>query len=333
MSTPAASHRAGMTLVELLVVVLILGLLSVAVLPNLTGTKEGRRFREAARGISSFIARAQSRAISAPAPRGFTIKALPGAPAAGIDFLMANSPPPYGGASLTSRAWVRARDGFPTEVQFLGPAGPEPLDGSFVKGDAIQFGGHGPYFKFLPPNEIAMWTEINQNLGNSAWPRTPPGGVPFRILRQPRQASGGTFQAQQGAAIDLRWSCLGPQTFFERDIVPASDQPVQPITFLFDVGGRPLEIVHSGGTRTRVTEPIFLLVGAAELAGNAPSPQATANPDSLAGATWQHADSVWLAIDHHTGVVKHGPVTPNARNVLESQWFVRQTVGQGTSER
>jgi len=328
MSTPAASHRAGMTLVELLVVVLILALLSVAVLPNLAGTKEGRRFREAARGISSFIARAQSRAISAPAPRGFTIKSLPAAPAAGIDFLMANSPPPYGGAGLTSRATVTPSSGSDATVNFLGDAGPEPIDGSFVKGDAIQFGGHGPYFKFLPPNKIAMWTEINQNLGNTAWPRTPPGGVPFRILRQPRPASGGTFQVQNGATIDLAWSCLGPRPF---SAILAN--PALPVTFLFDVGGRPLEIIHSGGARTRVTEPIFLLVGSAELAGNAPSSQATANPDSLAGAAWQHSDSVWLVIDHHTGVVKHGAVKPNATDVFDSQWFVRQTVGQGTSER
>lgn len=314
-----------MTIVELLVVVLILGLLSATVLPNLSTSIEGRRTREAARGISTFIARAQSRAIGAPGLRGFTIQPLAASPAAGVDFYASNSPPPYGGSSQTSRAT-------------FSPSGSLELDqatrndiqaGGFTEGDAIQFGGHGPYFKFVPPDRIAMWTEINQNPGNTAWPQMPPGGLPFRIIKQPRRASSGTFQAQKGAAIDLFWSCLGTQPF--GPMVAAN--PGLPITFLFDVGGRPLEIVHSGGARTRVTAPIFLLVGSAELAGNHPTAQATADSENRTGANWQHADSVWLAIDHHTGVVKHGPVTPNANNVLESQWFVRQTVGQGTSER
>jgi prepilin-type N-terminal cleavage/methylation domain-containing protein len=52
-----------MTLVELLVVITILGLLAVTVLPSLATSAESRRTRETTRMVSSFIAKAQGRAI------------------------------------------------------------------------------------------------------------------------------------------------------------------------------------------------------------------------------------------------------------------------------
>ena len=71
---PHTSHfRRGMTLVELLVVVAIFLVLAVTVLPALSATAELRRGREAARMVSSFIAKAQWRAIGRREWSGFQL--------------------------------------------------------------------------------------------------------------------------------------------------------------------------------------------------------------------------------------------------------------------
>jgi prepilin-type N-terminal cleavage/methylation domain-containing protein len=339
MQNPAPDRRRGMTLVELLVVVVILSLLSVAVLPNLSNTAEGRRFREAARGISSFVARAQSRAINAASPRGFMIQPLAAAPGAGIDLFMADSPPPYGGEDISSTVTVVApeTDEAVKRLDFLWRTGNPPAvkedtntlsklrsDASFAEGDSIQFGGLGPTYRLTPASgTVGMWTSVNQNAANTPWPRTPLGGVPYRIIRQPRRASTAVFQTQRGTAIDIASSCLGARPLFDPAARPEDriiQDIAQPVVLLFDAAGRPTEIVHSGGMRERVTEPLFLLVGSPDLAGQS------------SGANWQQQDSVWLCVDNHTGVVKFGVVTPGAANVVESQWHIRQTVGLGSAE-
>ncbi|MFM8496890.1 MAG: prepilin-type N-terminal cleavage/methylation domain-containing protein [Planctomycetia bacterium] len=362
MIAPAHHHRRGMTLIELLVVVVILALLSVTVLPNLSNTTDGRRFREAARGISSFIARAQARAINAPGPRGFMIQPLAADPRAGIDIFMADAPPPYGGQSASSRVVVLdPTSAGPTKrLKFIQTIGRPPMpaiDGAtrdfirtgpgFADGDSIQFAGLGHSFMLLMPAtspdttpdlKISMWQEVGRNPSNTPWPRTPSAGVPFRILRQPRRASSGIYQAQRGAAIDLPYSCIGTQPLADPTLA-ARDRLVKdlsrPIVLLFDAAGRPQELVHSGGMRMRITEPLFLLIGSSELAGNPPvggQPRGDQGGAERTGANWQHDDSVWLCIDNNTGVVKFGTVTPNASSLIGSQFDIRQTVGQGTAE-
>lgn len=345
MSTTIARRCRGMTLVELLVVIAILGLLSVAVLPSISDTTDARRFREAARGISSFIARAQSRAINAAGSRGFMVQPLPAQPGAGVDLQFVNAPPPFGGVAQHSLVSVVMPPVIPTAqplfcaLNFSDETATKlASDRSFASGDAIQFGGLGAYYLLEvdrnnpPEHRIRMWGDISQNLVNTTWPQTPPGGTPFRILRQPRRATSGGYQVQRGAAVDIGWSCLGT-TPLKTLIDPAS--AVAAVALLFDTAGRPQEIVHSGGQRIRISAPLFLLVGASQLAGNdyaASAAQESGEAEDRTGANWQHPDSVWLCIDNNTGVVKFGTVKPGAANVLDSQWYIRQTVGMGVSE-
>ena len=345
-----------MTLIELLVVVMILGLLSVVVLPNIGGAVDGRRNREAARNVTSFIARAQSRSINALVPRGFMIQPLAADPAASIDMYFANAPETYGGEDDDSRV-VTLLGGSLTdriEVEFLmsGNRDGATLDrlkevNFCADGDAIQFGGMGPYYRLAvseyrlgnrPNPEITMWTDVTQSPRNLSWPRTSAVGVTYRINRQPRRASSGVLQLQKGAAIDVAWSCLGSQPLGPvTGYAPIIKDPSKPVTFLFGVTGKPLEIVHSGGERTRVTEPLFLLIGSSQLSGNDFVPSLAGatgtDPEQRDGTNWQYTDSAWLCIDNQSGIVKYGPVAPLAQNVLASQRYVRQTVGQGVSER
>ena len=69
-------NAAGFSLIELLVVVAILGLLAVAVLPNLSNTSKTELVRQGTGKLSSFVALAQSQALGASTPRGLAFRQL-----------------------------------------------------------------------------------------------------------------------------------------------------------------------------------------------------------------------------------------------------------------
>jgi prepilin-type N-terminal cleavage/methylation domain-containing protein len=341
----------GMTLVELLVVVAILLILSVVVLPSITGTIDSRRIREGARAVSTFIARAQSRAIGATDPRGFILQPSAADPEVAIDFYFADVPPVYAGQAIDSRATLdygMAVLPSSAQVTFLDPATATRLATTDLArdGDGIQFGGRGPFYRFTPATStVRMWPDNNQSPRNTPWPQASADGMPFKIRRQPARASAGLLQLQRGAAIDLAWSTIGDRVLSSSLPDAALGAAISgrivanqgfPICVLFDGSGKPTDLYHSGGVRTVVAEPIFLLVGLAELCGNppvnlAPGESATDQEDRR-GANWQYSDAAWLCIDNNTGIVKFGPVDPRATNVLASQRYIRMTVGLGVTE-
>ena len=334
------SNRRGFTLVELLVVITILGLLSVIVIPNLTGTISSRRYRDAAQNINAFIARCHSRAIGARGPRGVMLQPLSTNTAAALDMYFADAPDIYAGETSASTAFIAGGQNMttgPLVVTFDQATQSRLSQAGFCStGDAIQFGGVGSTFKFISPNQIAMWVDENQNIRNTSWPRTGSGGLPFKIWRQPTRGTGGSLQLQKGACVDLPWSCLGTTPFSTFMGTNISDNS---ISIMFDASGKPIEIVHSGGMRTSIGAPVFLLIGDAELAGNAYDPavsrdtNAAPPQDDRGGANWQYGDSVWLCIDNNSGVVKYGPVAPGTTSILASQRFVRLTIGYGSAEK
>jgi prepilin-type N-terminal cleavage/methylation domain-containing protein len=347
-ASPAVTFRTAFTLIELLVVVAILGLLSVIVIPNLSGNIEARRYREAARDVSAFMARCQSRAIGAREPKGAMLQPLAANSAVCLDLYFSDTPEIYAGETSTSTAVIAApstasagtlaitfdtatRDRLVSEPTFCRP------------GDAIQFGGTGAKFKFLPPDRVAMWFEDNQNTRNTSWPRATGAGLPFKIWRQPSRGTGGVLQLQKGAAIDLAWCCLGSRPF--RDFMDTSIAD-NAISILFDASGKPLEIVHPGkaassggaaptaGVRTTVGAPIFLLIGQGDLCGNSYDPAvsrdaAGVRPEDRGGANWQYGDCIWLCIDNNSGVVKMANVSAETSSVILSQRAVRLAIGYG----
>ena len=347
-SSAAQSRTSAFTLIELLVVVAILGLLSAIVLPNIAGNINSRRYREGSRSVSSFVSRCQSRAIGASASRGVMLQPLAASSSSCLDLYFADTPLTYSGELTTSVATVDdfagTYSGGTLGVSFVNGATQAPdsattnrlsIPGFCTAGDAIQFGGVGPKFKFIPPATVTMWFEDNQNTRNSSWPRAK--GLPFRIWRQPTRGTGGALQLQKGAAMDLPWCCLGTRAF--RDFMnPGGDFPTAPISILFDSAGKPSEIVHSGGHRTSVGSPIFLLIGESELAGNGYDSSIAATrslpaPEDRVGANWQYTDCVWLCIDNNSGVVKSANVFGGATTVLESQRSVRMSIGYTGGEK
>ena len=336
----ATTVKTGLTLIELLVVVAIMALLAVTVIPNLRTKTTERTYQVAARSTSAFIASCQSRAIGANRPRGLMLQPLAADPTQVIDVFFADTPTPYSGETASTVAAIGDPLGNGWSVTFSD----DPLTrtrlatpGFCFAGDAIQFGGAGPKYKLIPPQSnaaclVQMRSEDNQNIRNTAWPRG--NNLPFKIWRQPNRGSGGGLQLRKGAAIDIGACCLGTRPFSTFMTI----SPSAPISLLFDATAKPSEIVHSGGQRTSVGAPIFLLIGDPELCGNAYDASIAGRtslpePEDRTGANWQYTDTIWLSIDNNSGVVKTGNVAGNATNVLDSQRFVRLTAGYGSSER
>jgi hypothetical protein len=314
----------------------------VIVLPNIAGSVNSRRYRDVAKAVSAFVARCQSRAIGAREQKGVMFQPLSasGTAAATIDLAFADTPEVYAGETTSSVVTdIVAVNATTVSVRFADPATRDRLSitGFTTAGDTIQFGGSGPKFKFLPPDLVTMWYEDNQNPRNTAWPRNPPpgvGGLPFRIWRQPTRGTGGGLQIPKGVAIDLFWSTLGTVPFASFMNFGSADNTV---SVMFDATGKPSEIVHSGGVRTSVSAPIFLLLGEADMAGNAYDPDVSGDTGTLpadrGGANWQYGDCIWLCIDNNSGVVKSGPVAGRKTSLLASQRFVRLTIGYGSAEK
>lgn len=124
----------GLTLVELLIVIIILSTLVSAAIPILAPSNDDRRLREATRGANSFISAAQMRAVQLQRPFGVAIKRLSqdtntsGDPdeahddnAVSVEMFYVEQPAPYRGFDRTSAARIARHTNRPglVFVEFL----------------------------------------------------------------------------------------------------------------------------------------------------------------------------------------------------------------------
>ena len=323
----AFNNRRGMTLVELLVVVAILGLLAVAVLPALSTTTEARRSREAARSVSSYVAKAQSRGIGRPEWAGLWLTPPASIPSANfsIDLYLADVSPLFRGN--TSSAVV---SGSASGAAFILTSGSlQSLTPTVNTGDLVRFDGQLPWYEYVDPTTIRLRDSgadnVNQTLLNTPWPAI---AVPhtFEVLRQPIRA-GSPMTIADGRCVDLAWSGCGGSTAASYRRFGTSPGP---IAVLFDGTGRLRQLFY-GGARYPVVGPVYLLIGRTDRAGNSAGVLNTAD-DSI-GANWQYSDSYWIAIDPVTGVAKTAEcmrqVGLATDDVFASQAFIRSEVSSG----
>lgn len=358
MLKPLPIRRAGMTLVELLVVVAIIGLLAVTVLPNVATTTENRRSREAARVTSTFFAKAQSRAIGRPEWAGVTMVPTNDNVLYAIDLFQANVPQVYRGDSYAAAATINSSDtGFARGLTFT-PDTTIPASRSVQSGDLIRFDGRGPWYElsgtgagtkvqFRGSTGIQSAAEmVTQTERNTPWPTTGIGH-PFEILRQPVR-NGAAFTIPDGRCVDLAWSGYGSPANYKvfggedvnRNKVLDSGEdkngngkldllPLAAVTVLFDATGRARQIVKAS-ERLSVTGSVYFLVGRVDRANNDPTlPSTFDGTDDTKGFNWQYGDSYWIVIDPTSGIVKTAECLPKQINVIDSQQFARSATPTG----
>jgi prepilin-type N-terminal cleavage/methylation domain-containing protein len=358
MSASQTRPNAGMTLVELLVVVAILGLLSVVVLPNLAGKEGTRALRLAAGNVSAQFAKSQSLSISRKSTYGVWLDSLPNNPAACIDLYFSDVPDPYRGDTFDAKFMVApaasATSGTLTATSNSGPAVcvlslTSTAFGNFTNpGNLVQFNDCGPFYDFLLSGTwtARLRTTTSQTPANTLWPAPPPAAHRFAIYRVPTRA-GQPLTLPAGTAIDLAWSGVVSQRFGQLPLngdaglisdpdyafaaPPGANPPT--ITALFDATGAFAEICYLANSptpaqtsRLSTTGPLYLLIGRVDRCGLPYNPAPT---ESNPGANWQYADSFWIAIDPKTGIIKTAEVVPNSATARDSQRFIRAGLATG----
>ncbi len=319
-----------MTLIELLVVISILGLLTVVVLPALSGNRENNANRNASQQVSGLISQSRNDAISAGRWAGFTV--LPpasGLSINGLDIARCRVPPPYRGDMLSSTVTFDLTNNFSSSVRSVQQVAAgdllEILNVGVGAGDIITFRGQPQRYQIAStptPGPAGFNIRHVSAGGETSWP---PTGVnmTFSIERQPRIV-GSTISLSNESSIDMFWSGfggLGSYTQFS-----AGDQ----VSVLFDDRGTLRDLVING-SRTPINGAVFFLIGRvdrrANLYNSAAGPSAT---DDTLGANWQYPTSYWVVIDPVSGQTRIAECFQGATTPEASQQYVREgLISQG----
>ena len=102
----AMRTRQGLTLLELLVVILIMLMLTGLAIPVLAPALANRRQREAARAVNAYIGAARERAVALGRPVGVKLERFPGQPDMCTTLSYVEVPPPYAGDTFDARLAV-----------------------------------------------------------------------------------------------------------------------------------------------------------------------------------------------------------------------------------
>lgn len=102
LTEPRREFRRGATLLELLTVIIVLMMITSITVPVVAPHAQGRRIREGARMLSTFINAGRTRAIETGRPAGVWIERMPNLPEASNMVFLAEIPPVYCGDFLDS---------------------------------------------------------------------------------------------------------------------------------------------------------------------------------------------------------------------------------------
>ena len=327
MTCAPATHRRGMTLVELLVVIIILGLLGVAAAPAINSSSSKSKLREAASSVSSHIVRAASQAVGRTAGAGAWFEPETSGTATSPTTMLRFCPGTIeasGSATLT----VTALSATAATVS-MAPSY-ETLTGTSVvpSGTLLRISG-------MPYDYTLINTGTVSFIGSStvsSWPRpkggTYPGTVeaPFMLQMPPMRTTGGKTVLGGNVCVDLPQSTVGVYSY-SPTVTPISNNG--PLIITFDNVGRPKAILFSGTntnspptlTVFNAQTPVALLVGLRDQVGASYQSSPT---DDNPGTNWQRNDAWWVVIDPRSGSVFQVENYPNASNPQTAQTFIRQ---------
>ncbi len=301
----ARGARRGMTLTELLVVIMIMAFLLGAALPTMRTALEDRAMREGSRQLNTYVQMAKSVAAETGRPSALWIDTQwnrddPTDPKPyAFQLFLAETPRPYAGDVVNARALVQLNTAQGHTATFDAASASLPLL-EIRQGDTIRFDYKGPYYTItsvppvgsVPPFAISF-------IGSPL----PPDGVqvPYQILRQPIKSSNTPLELSNGAVIDLLASGFGVNGLFHN---PNSVDPTQG-WIIKD----PLRIVFSpNGEITQVLG----IVNQSTLLPQNPAPEQFAlstlhlligRPESLGAENLQDFANRWVSLGSQSGSV------------------------------
>jgi prepilin-type N-terminal cleavage/methylation domain-containing protein len=318
------STRRGLTLVELLVVIVILSLVTAATIPLMQPATAERRIREAARMVAATLANAQSRALATGRPVGVMFQRLSNQTndlraQHSIEMFLCEVPLPWSGDDPNDFCVLNTRTnaaGRPeTWIRFTRPGNQAFYGhpkGTFEIGDQIRLSYRGRRyvindFKSHPQDPNSIYELLVQP------PPIDPGTqqmMPFQIYRQPRKSADAPAQMPVGAIVDLEYA--GPAFSSPSLGLLLNQQPPlpklslrQPVIVMFGPSGN-LESVYWGMKaanepdtdpgalqRSEPISPFFLLIG--QPPGDDAVTQGKPNHRNF--------DNVWIAINPQSGLV------------------------------
>ena len=288
-----------MTLIELLVVLVIMGLLTVTVVPLLVGNRDKKAVRNAADAAVSVFSHVATKAMTSPHGAAAWLETGTtgaGSSAAVSSIAFARVPAVASGATT-----ITANNATTVTVSLS-------LGGSFASDlpAPIEFAGIPGLFTATGTTSVTCATTgvsgpMNRTYWNSAPPLASSTPVPYSIHLPPRPGSfASATSLPGGVAIDLSASQIGLNS------VATSLSGYKRVAIEYDRTGNPLSAwmstATSGGGWNRQmltpSTPIVLAIGMQSQAGQSWVQEPTEdNP----GASWQASYARWLLIDPRNG--------------------------------
>lgn len=330
MTRPALCSRRAMTLVELMVVIVIIGLLAVAVGPLFQGRSERRRYAEAGGVVTAHFNAVMARAIGSAGGEGGWLPVDPTSTPDTITtlgFTRSRNTPGLLSVSTVSGgiATVTLTPAPPTPTGMTGPTGLIHVAGYPVPYELLS----ATQMRFLPgySAENAAFPALGQNYN-------------FRASIPPQQrvttASG---ELSGGFCVDLTASTIGVHGFTDPSQIVAL-AGVDTLAVMFDSTGRATTVwredlgasVRWRWTTLDARQPVALLIGQAY---RTTLPVVDQPTDDEPGPNLQSPDAVWVVIDPRATIVRtvSNNAVPNtsipiADRVAYAQAFVLEAVTQ-----
>jgi len=303
MNCHPGSMRRGMTLAELLVVVMILGLLSVVVLPVLNGRSAKRQLVDAAEAVSVHLGQQASRAIGSRNGAAAWYEAETSGSGAGDAVVALRSGRPRSGVSGSTTVAPLAGSGAATVVLACS---------ADVLPAPIEFAGIPAVFTALTTSRIQLTDAgTNRTTNNLAFPggQADPSArvsIPYTLRLPPqRRMSAAVASLSDNTCIDLSGSTIGVYGFSPS--VTSTDD-AKTVAIEFDRCGRPVAAWRqlsstSAWVRTALTAsvPMALLVG---LRSQVEASYATSTTADDPGVNWQNPQARWVLVDPRTSLVR-----------------------------